>query len=588
MKLTVRLFIQRHENRSYTVSVPIFPGVAAYGTTPEECKQEIAEALAKRLAEVDPELLHTYAFKSNQRLEKVTAELRPIDRNNRHRRNALRLTISLLLTPEEDGQILVTAPRLRFPPLTFYIARAEELQEIAQLELAQYFHDEPIEVILALQASRHEMLDTLEVEFRPKKATDKEDEEQEERFWALKASGTNLHAKASEGQLRRAFRREALVDQILGAIASERRPSILLVGPSGVGKTALVYEIARRIAKKECPEALHDRQIWSVTGDSLIAGCSYIGQWQEKLADLVREVRKKRHILFVEDVAALSEAGRWSKGDQNMAEFLKPHIQSGDLVVIGESTPERLRYLDRMAPGFAAQFRTLEIPATTESDTLSILAALARDVERLEDLRIEPSALEAANELTSRFQPYRAQPGAAVVLLEQLAGDAARTRTATTRPTITRREVVAGFTRQSGLPEFIVTDSMPLDLAGVAAHFSERIIGQPAAVKAMVDLIAMVKAGLNDPGKPLGVYLFIGPTGVGKTQLAKTLAAYLFGDEARMLRFDMSEYSDPAAVRRLIGVLGGGREAGEGELTRRVRAQPFCVLLLDEFEKADP
>jgi energy-coupling factor transporter ATP-binding protein EcfA2 len=148
--------------------------------------------------------------------------------------------------------------------------------------------------------------------------------------------------------------------------------------------------------------------------------------------------------------------------------------------------------------------------------------------------------------------------------------------------------VIAGFTRQTGLPEFIIADAMPLDLGAVQAHFADRIIGQPAAVDAMVDLIAMVKAGLSDPTKPLGVYLFIGPTGVGKTQLAKTLAAYLFGDEGRMLRFDMSEYSDPAAIRRLIGVPGAGRDGGEGELTRRVRAQPFCVILLDEFEKADP
>ena len=590
MKLTVRLFIQKHENRVYTVTVPIFPGISSYGPTLEECKQEIAEALTKQLSEIEPELLHLYALRPNQSLEKVTVELHPTDRHGKRRRESLKLAMSLLLTPEEDGQILVSVPRLRHPPLSFYIANRDELYQVAQLELIQYFHGDPFDTIRQHQAARYEALDTLEVEFKPKKAADKADEEEDESFWALKQSSTNLTAQVSEGQLRRAFRREKEVEQVLGALASERRPSILLLGESGVGKTAIAHEVARRIRRKECPESLHDRQVWAVNGDGLIAGCSYIGQWQEKLTNVVREVRKKRHILFVEDIASLSEAGRHSKGDDNMADFLKPHIQSGDVVVIGETTPERLRHAEQLTPGFLAQFRTLEVAPTSEADTLSILTAAARELERSEDIRIEPSALEAAVEITNRFMPYRAQPGKSIILIEQIGSEANRQRSTTSgapRPTLTRRDIISGFTHQTGLPEFIISDTIPLDFQAVRAHFADRIIGQPAAVDAMVDLIAMVKAGLSDPEKPLGTFLFIGPTGVGKTQLAKTLAKYLFGDERRVLRFDMSEYSDPAAVRRLIGTPGAGRNGGEGELTQRVRTQPFCVLLLDEFEKAD-
>jgi protein subunit release factor A/DNA polymerase III delta prime subunit len=209
-------------------------------------------------------------------------------------------------------------------------------------------------------------------------------------------------------------------------------------------------------------------------------------------------------------------------------------------------------------------------------------------LERGEELRIEPSALEAAVELTNRFQPYRSQPGKSIVLVEQAASEINRQRGAHSsgdaRSALTRRETISTFTRQTGLPEFIVADTTPLDLDAVRGHFADRIIGQNAAIDAMVDLIAIVKAGLNDLEKPLGAFMFIGPTGVGKTQLAKTLAQYLFGDEKRLVRFDMSEYNDPAGVRRLIGMPGSG---GEGELTSRVRSQPFCVLLLDEFEKAD-
>lgn len=335
------------------------------------------------------------------------------------------------------------------------------------------------------------------------------------------------------------------------------------------------------------PRNLHERQVWAVSGESILAGCQFIGQWQEKLSDIVREVRKKRIILFVEDIATLAESGRHSKGDENLADFLKPYVQSGDVILIGAVTPERLRRAEQLTPGFVAQLRSLEIAPTSETDTLSILSSLAREMERGEDLRVEPSALEAAVELTNRYMPYRAQPGKAIALVEQIVADALRNR-GSGRATVARRELIVGFTRQSGMPEFLLADNLALDLDGVQAHFADRIIGQEEAVAAMVDLIAVVKAGLNDPGKPLGVYLFIGPTGVGKTQLAKALAGYLFGDERRLIRFDMSEYSDPTAIRRLIGTPGTGRDGAEGELTRTVRAQPFCVLLLDEFEKADP
>lgn len=586
MKQTVRLFVQKHDNRTYTVSAPLFPDVSAYGPTLEECKLEMAEALAKKLAETPPQQLNQYALQQNQSLEKATVALRPTDQHGKRRREAIKLTVSLLLTPHDSGQILISVPRLRHPPLSFFIANHNELGEVAQLELIQYFHGESFETILAYQADRYETLDTIEVDFKAKRVSEQQDQEEDEHFWALKQSGTNLTAQAAEGQLRRAFRRESLIEQVLGAVAGERRPSVLLVGQSGVGKTAIVHEVARRIRRKEGPEILYDRHLWAVTGDSLIAGCSYIGQWQEKMTDLVKEVRKKRHLLFVEDVAALAEAGRHSKGDDNIADFLKPFMQTGDVILVGETSPERLRRLEQLSPGFVVQFRRIDVEPSGESDTQSILAAVAREVERTDDLRIEPGALEAAVELTNRFMPYRAQPGKAITLIEQISAEANRKRS-TARPVIGRKDTIAGFTAQTGLPEFIVSDNVALDLAAVHSYFADRIIGQNDAVDAMVDLIAMVKAGLSDPEKPLGTFLFIGPTGVGKTQLAKTLASYLFGDARRMLRFDMSEYSDPAAVRRLIGVPGAGREGGEGELTRRVREQPFCVVLLDEFEKAD-
>ncbi len=592
MDIDVLVFIQRRPNGRYLLTVPAQPDVSVIGPTLTECKEEATLALIQRLEDMEPDEVEALAARSGHALTRRSFEVRPKRGDGRRRREPYTLAVSLVLTPGDD-RIMVQAPRLREPdtrrPLTFFVRNRDELDAVAQAEVAEYFADVPLEALPDYQAARHEDIDTLGVSFKPKSPVRSAAEKVEasaSHFWALRASGINLTAQAKEGQLGRAYRREAIVEQVLSILAAAQRPSLILTGPAGAGKTAIVHEVARRIQRKECPEALHDRQLWGVTGASLLAGMAFIGQWQEKLTDLVRDVRKHRHILFVEDVAGLADAGRWSKSDENMAQFLKPYIQSGDVVILGESTPERLRYSDRLTPGFVSQFRSVAVDPPGVDDTLSILTSVSHRIEKAETVRLQPAALHAAVELTTRFMPYRAQPGKAIRLLEQAAADAAQARTGTgdARRALDRRHVVASFTRQTGLPESMLTDARPLDLDAVRRHFAERVIGQPDAVDTMTDLVAVVKAGLHDPHKPLGVFLFIGPTGVGKTEMAKTLAAYLFGDAARLVRFDMSEYMDPAGLRRLIGVPGSD---AEGELTGKVRAQPFCVVLLDEIEKAD-
>ncbi len=594
MDLHVTIFVRRHQNQTYTVTVPSLPGISAFGPTLEECKSEVALALIQRLEEIDPARVNELAATPGTWLQMIAVELHPKRADGRRRRNSFLLHINLLLTPVDD-QLMVQAVRLKVPPyeypLTFYVRQVDDLNEVAQAEIAEYFADAPLEAMQGFQGSRYEVIETIHVTFKPKSPILSEQEQQDHQdrdFWALRASGVNLTAQAKEKQLGRAYRRDQTVEEVLQILSGETRPSLILLGDSGVGKTAIVHEVARRIQRKECPDVLLDRELWSVTGASLMAGMSFIGQWQEKLTNLVHEVRKKRHILFVEDVAGLADAGRWSKSDENMASFLKPYVQTGDVVIIGESTPQRLRYTDRLTPGFLSQFRTVPVEQPSVSDTLGILATVVHRLESAENVRIQPAALEAAVELTGRYLPYRALPGKAISLVEQTVGDSVSQRLPADkdkRVSLDRRHVVASFARQSGLPEFILSDKTPLEIDAVRRYLSERVIGQQAAVDAMTDLVAVIKAGLNDPNKPLGTFLFIGPTGVGKTELAKTLASYLFGDEKRLLRFDMSEYMDPAAVRRLIGMPGSD---SEGELTSRVRAQPFCVVLLDEFEKADP
>ncbi|MCP4166090.1 MAG: AAA domain-containing protein [Chloroflexi bacterium] len=594
MNLEVRLFVQRQENGNYTVTVPLFRDVSAYDPSLETCKKEIGEVLVERLQQMEPAYLQNFQFDPEQTLEQITVQICAHDRKEKRRRQAIALTVSVMLSPKKEGEILVTVPRLQFP-LSFYIRELAELLETAQLELAHYFYGDELEEIVPYQTAQVEVLDVIEVEFTAKRPSAKDENSSEDGDYdgngssILQSSGVNLtqEAKAEDGQLGHAYHRETEVEQVLAIVSAPRHASVLLVGSSGVGKTAIVHEVVRRITNKACAETLYDREVWAITGDRLIAGAVYIGQWQGRAKNLVQISEKNKYILFIDDIATLTELGRWSKGDDNIADFLKPHIQRGDVVIIGETTAERLRQANKLSPGFVAQFRTIQIDPTNEGETSNVLATLARSLERSQGIRIESSAIDATVMLTDRFFPYRALPGKAVALLEQLALEMGRKSKKTaraTKPLLERRHVVEGFSRQTGLPALMLSDSEALDLGHVDSYFSERVIGQDEAITSMVDLIAMIKSGLTDPEKPLGVFLFIGPTGVGKTQLAKTLAAYLFGDENRLLRFDMSEFNDPVAVRRLLGAPGSEEE---GELTRQVRAQPFCVLLLDEFEKAD-
>lgn len=603
MHVKFRLFIQKHPIGTYTVTVPgvrrvsplstedVLPAAAslsAYGLLLEEARDDVREALEKWLAKADPaELGRLTNYREGQFLETVEVELRPEDRHGQKRKDRVRHKFSLMLEKLESQQYLVTVPRLLDPPLQFYCFSLDELRETASRELATYFSKASLEELLEYEYQRQEFLDELEVSFnplKPQRERKKGKDEEEREFWALKASGMNLTARSREGRLARPFRREREVTEVLNTLAAERGASVLLVGPSGVGKTAIMHEVVRRIREEQCPESLRKRQVWSTTANQLIAGCMFVGSWQEKLQNVVDEVKRRRHLLHMEDVTELLDAGRSSSGDDNMAQFLRPLLADGTVVLVGETTAERLRVAETRDPGFLSTFRIIQVEETSDDTTLSILTAVAAGLEQRLKVRIEPGASQVGAELTRRFQPYRACPGKAVQFLERAAADAAGAA-GEERPVITRQQAVRAFARYSGLPEFLLSDHLTLDTEGLRRHFSERLIGQPEAVETVTDLVTVVKAGLNDPNKPLGCYFFVGPTGVGKTEMVKALAEYLFGSADRVLRFDMSEYSLPHTVATLIG---GGAGGAEGELTKRIRLQPFSVVLLDEFEKADP
>jgi ATP-dependent Clp protease ATP-binding subunit ClpA len=393
-------------------------------------------------------------------------------------------------------------------------------------------------------------------------------------------AGDDMVELARQGRLGRLDRRAPLVERVLAALAADGRASVLIVGSSDVGKTALVHEVAARLASGDVPPALRDRPLWRTSANELMAGARYIGMWQERARNLIAFARKTGAIVAMGDPTGIVDAGRWSESDNNLGRVLRPYVERGEIRLICEATDEDVAAARKLEPSFIEVFYRVDVPEPDVDAAFEILRAAARRIETNHGVPFTEDALEAALRLTRRFEPYRALPGKAVRLLEE----AAQLVAGESSQPLGREEITRAFAGRTGMPIAMLSDRIALNTRDVEDFFEQRVLGQPEAIEAIVDLVAVIKAALNDPAKPLATMFFVGPTGVGKTELTKALAEFLFGSRDRVLRFDMGEYATGDAVARLTG--SAWEHNGEGELTRRVREQPFCVVLLDELEKA--
>ena len=379
---------------------------------------------------------------------------------------------------------------------------------------------------------------------------------------------------------------DAYVRRIADALGGRRPSSVLLVGEAGVGKTTAFMEMVRGRSRL----GMKDREVRGTTGSRLVSGMTGFGEWQEQCEALIRESARDKVILHLGDLVELTQAGKSMHNPEGVASFLRPAIQRRDLIAVVECTPEQLPAVERTDPHLLQAFQEIRIEQVSPEIARRILAGRANDWKPEQGVAFGSEALVAIDRLHRRHASYSAHPTRALRFMEHLVLDTARERLDRgqrdkDRPTpITVAEVMEAFSRETGLPQFMLDDELPLDVTETRQWFRQRVMGQPEAVDRVVDLLATVKTHLARPGKPLASLLFIGPTGVGKTELAKTTAQFLFGAAERLTRFDMSEYADPTAVLRLTG--GAGR--GEGLLTSRVREQPFAVILFDELEKAHP
>jgi ATP-dependent Clp protease ATP-binding subunit ClpC len=375
-----------------------------------------------------------------------------------------------------------------------------------------------------------------------------------------------------------AFELDAELQQLAEALAGPHRRSVLVVGPPGCGKTALVRELARR--RRDF--GFGHTPFWSTSGARLMTGPIGFGMWQERCQELCREVSKLQAILHLNNLGELLEVGKASRGEQSVGSFLRPWIARGEVLALAECTPEQVSAIERDEPHLLGAFQQFVLPERTPEQTHAILGQVlaAAAGKEAKDSATNQTALTRLHQLHQRYATYSANPGRPLRFLKNLLADRFPEKQ------LDEAQIIAAFSRETGLPAVLLDDEVVLELEATSEWFAKRVIGQPDAVERVVDLLVLIKARLARPRKPLASFLFIGPTGTGKTEMAKSLAGFLFGDPARLARFDLNEFSDPVSVQRLIG--GPATGNAEGLLTARIREQPFSVVLLDEFEKADP
>jgi ATP-dependent Clp protease ATP-binding subunit ClpC len=458
--------------------------------------------------------------------------------------------------------------------------------------------------------------------------------------------GRNLTRLAEEGKLDPVIGRETEIERIMQILSRRTKNNPVLLGEPGVGKTAVVEGLAARINKGEVPELLKNKQIYTLDLAALVAGSKYRGEFEERLKKVMKEITQRGDIiLFIDELHNLVGAGA-AEGAIDAASILKPALARGELQTIGATTLDEYRkYLERDS-ALERRFAQIRVDQPSPEDTVRILEGLRERYEQHHRVTINDEALEAAAELADRYISDRFLPDKAIDLIDE-AGSRMRIKSMSTPPVYrdleeeietTRREKEAAIEAQefekaanlrdterqlttkkrqledewaegengerpvvgeeeiadivsmwTGIPVFKLTEAETKKLIRMEEELHKRVIGQEVAITAVSKAIRRSRAGIKDPKRPAGSFIFLGPSGVGKTELARTLADFLFGDEEAMVRIDMSEYMEKHAVSRLVGSPPGyiGYDEG-GQLTEAVRRKPYSVLLLDEIEKAHP
>jgi len=413
------------------------------------------------------------------------------------------------------------------------------------------------------------------------------DRDSEERYQILKKYSTNLTERAKRGELDPVIGRKQEIRRMEQILSRRRKNNPVLIGEPGVGKTAVVEGLAQRMVADDVAETLKGKELVSLDVASMVAGSKFRGEFEDRLKAVIKEVEAHsgQTILFVDELHTLVGAGA-AEGAIDASNILKEPLSRGKFQLIGATTLDAYREHVEKDSAFERRFQKVYIAEPTIEETIDILEGLRGKLEEHHGISIADEAIVAAARLSERYIAERFLPDKAIDLVDEAAS---RMRVDRIGDRVTEAEIAALVSQWTGIPAERMLEEERSRLANMEEALHARVIDQDEGVHAVAEAVRHSRAGLSDPRRPIGTFLFLGPTGVGKTELAKSLAAFLFGSDNALLRIDMSEYMERHAVARLIGSPPGyiGYEEG-GQLTEAVRRRPYQVVLFDEIEKAHP
>jgi ATP-dependent Clp protease ATP-binding subunit ClpA len=404
---------------------------------------------------------------------------------------------------------------------------------------------------------------------------------------ALEAYCVNLNRKAREGRIDPLIGREAEVQRTIQVLCRRQKNNPLLVGDPGVGKTAIAEGLARKIINSDVPEVLADSTVFALDMGALLAGTRYRGDFEERLKQVMKEIEQhKDAILFIDEIHTVIGAGATSGGAMDASNLLKPALAQGTLRCIGSTTYKEYRQYFEKDRALVRRFQKIDVKEPSVADAIEILKGLKPYFEEFHKLRYTGEAVKAAVELSSRYIHDRKLPDKAIDVIDETGASQMLVPEARRKKTIGVKEIEATVASMARIPPKSVSKDDTEVLQHLEETLKRAVYGQDEAVAALASAIKLARAGLRDPEKPIGCYLFSGPTGVGKTEAARQLSVSL---GLELTRFDMSEYMERHTVSRLIGAPPGyvGFDQG-GLLTDAIDQHPHSVLLLDEIEKAHP
>ncbi|MFK5599455.1 ATP-dependent Clp protease ATP-binding subunit ClpA [Methylobacterium sp. HMF5984] len=404
---------------------------------------------------------------------------------------------------------------------------------------------------------------------------------------ALDAYCVNLNKKARDGKVDPLIGRESEVQRTIQVLCRRQKNNPLLVGDPGVGKTAIAEGLARKIVQKEVPEVLADATVFSLDMGTLLAGTRYRGDFEERLKQVMKEIEAHPNaVLFIDEIHTVIGAGATSGGAMDASNLLKPALAAGTLRCIGSTTYKEYRQYFEKDRALVRRFQKIDVAEPSIPDAIEIVKGLRPYYEEFHKLKFTTEAVKAAVELSARYINDRKLPDKAIDVIDETGASQMLVPEARRKRVIGIKEIEATIATMARIPPKTVSKDDAVVLQHLTENLKRVVYGQPNAIDALTSAIKLARAGLRDPDKPIGSYLFAGPTGVGKTEAAKQLASSL---GVEMLRFDMSEYMERHTVSRLIGAPPGyvGFDQG-GLLTDGIDQHPHCVLLLDEIEKAHP